>query len=82
MAARAVGFALDASLPCSTACSCNRGSPADRPSLLRRRHTRLRISGEELVQRVGFRTDWRPTPVHTGSPPVQVGAGTAIPNLH
>eukprot|EP00969_Alexandrium_andersonii_P069583 3069654-Alexandrium_andersonii.AAC.1 len=37
MAALAVRFVPDASLPCNTARSCNLGSPADRPSLLRRR---------------------------------------------
>eukprot|EP00969_Alexandrium_andersonii_P035478 1553749-Alexandrium_andersonii.AAC.1 len=62
MAALAARFAPDASLPCSTACSCNLGSPADKPSLLRRRHTRFRISSEELTRRVGVRTDWRPAP--------------------
>eukprot|EP00969_Alexandrium_andersonii_P089857 3967993-Alexandrium_andersonii.AAC.1 len=75
MAALAVRFAPDASLPCNTACSCSLGSPADRPSLLHRRHARFRISGEELTQRVGFRTGRRPMPVRTGPAPVQAGAG-------
>eukprot|EP00969_Alexandrium_andersonii_P206389 9118630-Alexandrium_andersonii.AAC.1 len=68
-AAAAVRFAPDASLPCSTACSCNFGSPADRPSLLHRKHTRLRISGEELIQRVGLRAGRRPAPIDTGPAP-------------
>eukprot|EP00969_Alexandrium_andersonii_P303327 13409130-Alexandrium_andersonii.AAC.1 len=69
MAALAVRFAPDASLPCNTACSRNLRSPAERPSLLHRRHTRIRNSGEELIQRVGFRTDRRPAPVHTDPTP-------------
>eukprot|EP00969_Alexandrium_andersonii_P329540 14562681-Alexandrium_andersonii.AAC.1 len=69
MAAMAARFAPDASLPRNTACSCNLGPPADRPSLLHRRHTRFRISGEELIQRVGFRTGRRPAPAHAGPTP-------------
>eukprot|EP00969_Alexandrium_andersonii_P223853 9886340-Alexandrium_andersonii.AAC.1 len=65
----AVRFAPDASLPCNTACSHNLGSPAVRPSSLHRRHTRFRISGEELIQRVGLRTGKRTAPVHTGPTP-------------
>eukprot|EP00969_Alexandrium_andersonii_P088107 3886537-Alexandrium_andersonii.AAC.1 len=50
-AALAARFSPDESLPCRTACSCNFGSPAGRPSFRHRRHTRFRISGEELIQR-------------------------------
>eukprot|EP00969_Alexandrium_andersonii_P352225 15437207-Alexandrium_andersonii.AAC.1 len=44
MAALAVRFAPDASSPCSTACSCNLGPPADKPSLL---HRSTRASGSQ-----------------------------------
>eukprot|EP00969_Alexandrium_andersonii_P229135 10118998-Alexandrium_andersonii.AAC.1 len=43
-AATAARFAPEPPLPCSTACSRSLGSPAPRPSLLHRKHTRLRIS--------------------------------------
>eukprot|EP00969_Alexandrium_andersonii_P292838 12942219-Alexandrium_andersonii.AAC.1 len=51
VAALAVRFSPDASLPCSTACSRSFGPPASNPSFRHRRHTRVRISGEELIQR-------------------------------
>eukprot|EP00969_Alexandrium_andersonii_P041993 1842527-Alexandrium_andersonii.AAC.1 len=50
-AALAVRFSPDESLPRRTACVCNLGSPAGKPSFWHRRHTRFRISGEELIQR-------------------------------
>eukprot|EP00969_Alexandrium_andersonii_P124752 5513996-Alexandrium_andersonii.AAC.1 len=51
-AALAVRFSPDEPSPCRTACSCNFGPLAGRPSFWHRRHTRSRISGgEELIQR-------------------------------
>eukprot|EP00969_Alexandrium_andersonii_P034425 1506172-Alexandrium_andersonii.AAC.1 len=50
-AALAARFSPDEPLPCRTARVCNFGSPAGKRSFRHRRHTRFRISGEELIQR-------------------------------
>eukprot|EP00969_Alexandrium_andersonii_P333574 14742638-Alexandrium_andersonii.AAC.1 len=55
MAACSVRLEPGAPRPCGTARVCARGPPGSFPSLLHRRRSRLRASGEEHARRVGLR---------------------------